>query len=68
MPVPVMQIRIVGMAMAQRGMPVDVHMRLARRISRPMLMLVMGIMAMGMFMQHFLVAVLMLMLLGQMQP
>lgn len=64
----VMQIGIVRMPMHQRRMAMPVGVRLARRCIRPVLVLMMFIMAVPMLMLQDVMGMLVLMPLGQMQP
>lgn len=63
---PMMQVGVVGMAMNESLVPMDVRMRFARRIVRRMLMLVMLVVNMPMFVTGFLVFVVVLMNFRQM--
>ena len=64
---PVMEVRIVRMAMDEPGMPMGMSVGL-RRHSRRMRMLVMVIVYVDMVMHHRLVHMLMLVLLRQVEP
>jgi hypothetical protein len=68
MAVPMVQVRIVWMSMHHRRMPVYVDMRLAGRVIRSVIMVVMLVMHMGMPVQHLLMRMLMLVVLDKMQP
>ena len=64
----VMKIRIVRVTVAERLMMVPMAVRFARRVVRPMRVLMVLVMRMPVFMLDRLVAMLMLVALGQMQP
>jgi hypothetical protein len=56
------------MSVPHRRMPAHVNMRLARRVIRPVLMLVVLIMHVGMLVRHLLMRMLMFVALDKMQP
>ena len=64
----VVHVRDVRMLVPEALVMVGVRVRLSRRVLRAMLMLVMGIMDMGMSVLHGFVNVLVIVLLGQVQP
>ena len=66
--VSMMQVRVVRMPMDQRCMAMPVHMRLALRVGRRVIVLMVCIVAMAMLVLHRFMNMLMLVLLGQMQP
>ena len=66
--VSMMQVRIVGMPVHQRCMAMPVRMRLAGRIGRRVIVLMVCVVAMAMLMLHHFVNMVMLVPLGQMQP
>jgi hypothetical protein len=68
MTVTMMQIGVMRMLVPDRLVPVPMRMRLARGIVRPVLMMMMVVVAMAVLVFHALVNVLMLMPFGQMQP
>jgi len=68
MSVLVMHIRHVGMHMLQRGVAMRMCMRLAGRIVRTMLVLVMGIMDVWMNMLHRLMKMFVSVMLGYVKP
>jgi hypothetical protein len=63
-----MHVRDVGMPVCQPAMPMDVRVRLPRRIVGRVLMVVMGVVHMRMRMLHRLVRMGVLMTLGQVEP
>lgn len=65
---PVMQIRVVRVPVYEASMPVPMRMRLARRVSRDMLVLVMLVVVMPMLVLHRLMNMFVLVPLGQVQP
>ena len=65
---PMMEIGIVRMPVHYRFMPVPVIVRLARRIVRPVHMMMVLVMRMTMLMFHRSVRMLVLVTFGQMQP
>ena len=67
-PVPVMRVRVMGMAVDQPGMAMAVAVRLVLGRAGRVIMLVMRIVNMAMFMLDFLMRVFMLVALRQMQP
>jgi len=66
--VPMMQVRVVGMPVHQWCMAMPMRVRLAGRVGRRMIVLMMSIVAMVMLVFHSFVNVVMLMSLCQMQP
>jgi hypothetical protein len=68
MRVPVVQIRKMRMAMHQRNVTMHVHVRFSWRVIRPMGMLVVLVMHMGVLMHHLFMCVLVLMVLNKMEP
>lgn len=68
MAVPVVQVRVMSVAMNHRCVPMPVAVRLTRRDVRRMLMLVMAVMDMAMLMLERLVHMLMPVRFGQVQP
>ena len=66
MSVTVMQVRVVGMPVGQRRVPMSMGMRFARRDIRPMLMLMMFVVIVAMLVFHCFVRVLVVVPLGQM--
>ena len=68
MRVAVVQIRVMGMTVCQRHMPVPVGMWLARGVVRPMAVLVVGVMRMPVLVFHRVMRVVMVVPLGQVQP
>ena len=68
MTVLVVHVGNVRMPMPHPRMPVRMHMRLAGRIIRQMLVLVMLVVHVSMCMLHWLMLVLMFVMLGEVQP
>ncbi len=68
MRVPVVQVRVMGVAVCQRDMLVPVRMGLARWVVRAMAVLVVGVVRVAVLMLHAVMRVVMLMPLGQVQP
>jgi hypothetical protein len=66
--VPMMQVRVVGMPVHQWCMAMPMRVRLAGRVGRQMIVLMMSIVAMAMLVFHSFMNVLMLMPFCQMQP
>jgi hypothetical protein len=66
--VSMMQVRVVGMPVHQGCMAMPVGMRLASRVGRGVIVLMVCVVAMAMLVLHRFMNVVMLVLLGQMQP
>ena len=64
----VMKVGIMGVTVGERLVAVPMAVRFARRVVRPMRVLMVLVMRMPVFMLDRLVAMLMLVALGQMQP
>ena len=63
-----MHVRIMRVAMDLRGMLMGMDMRFARRVVRPVVVLVVRVLRVGMAMRHRLMGVLVVVPLDQMQP
>ena len=63
-----MHVRHMGMQVPQPGMPMRVYMRFARRVVRQVLVPVMRIVHVSMRVLHRLMLMLMLVMLGKVQP
>ena len=68
MAVPMVQVRIVGMSVHHRRVPVHVDVRLTWRVIRSVLVLVVLIMHVGMLVYHLLMHMLVLMMFNEVQP
>ena len=66
--VSMMQVRVMGMPVHQWCMAMPVHMRLAGRVGRRVIVLMVCFVAMAMLVLHRFMNMVMLVLLGQMQP
>src|SRR4051812_24857452 len=65
---PVMQVRIVRMAVRHTRMPVNMRMRLTSRVVGPMCVTMVLVMHMAVLMHHLFVFMLMLVVFNQMEP
>ena len=68
MSVPVVNVRIMGVAVRQRLMPVRMHVRLADRVVGPVSVPVVHVVDVGMGVRHRFVSVAMSVALGEMEP
>jgi hypothetical protein len=63
-----MQIGVMGMSVHRLGMPVPMRMRLARRVARTMIVLVVLVVTVPVLVLHEVVEVFVFVLFGQVQP